>query len=180
MGWFWTMCAGFTLELVGFAFAAFGLWQTWWANADGRPFFHPRIRNAARWTRVNVFRQKPKPVTVNLSAGMIAGLTMDASAFVSMGLTDDMTVEAKIATVQDNALKALADASSAHGAVRQEQRAREKAVKELESRIAAAEQQLTVFAKGLVVDGIPLTVAGLVFAVIGLLLQAVASVATFT
>ena len=173
------MCIGIALELMGFGCVAVGLWQTWQANADGRPFFHRRIRQAARWVLVNAFRRKPKSVA---GSGFAVGarLTMGAAAgYASLGLTDEMTVDAKIAAVQANALRALADAASAQEAVGREQRAREKAVAELESQIAGAEQSLTSFARGLIVHGVPLTVAGLVCAIAGSLLQAAASIATF-
>ena len=49
----------------------------------------------------------------------------------------------------------------------------------LERQIHGTQQELSKFARGLVVDGVPLTVTGLTFAVFGLLLQAVASIATF-
>ena len=164
----WMMCTGLTLQFMGFGCVGVGLLQTWRANAD-RPAF-PRIRQATRWVRARAFRRKPK--SAGSGSALSTRLTKGTGAgYPAVGLTDDMTVDAKIAAVQANALTALADAASAQRAVSTEQRARETAVAELESQIVGVEQSLMSFARGLIVQGVPLTVAGLVCAIAGLLFQ---------
>jgi len=175
----WTMCIGFLLEFVGFGVAAFGSWQTWKANADERPFFSARIRKAGNWIRVEVFRRRPRTHQVTGSASGSSTVHGDAAGYVSQTLTDAMTLETKIEAVQANALKALAAAAEAHRVAVEEKRERKTAMAVLEKQIHGTQQELSKFARGLVVDGVPLTVTGLTFAVFGLVLQAVASIATF-
>ena len=106
--------------------------------------------------------------------------TLTAHGYVSTPLTPEMTLDQQIEAIQTNALRALKDASQALAAVTTEQRKREQAVRELTGRLEGAEVTLASQAKRLVVDGIPTAVVGLGLAAVGLMLQALASIATFS
>ena len=172
------MCAGFLLEFVGFAIAAVGLWKTWKANADGRPFFSPRIRRFGNWVWVKLLRRHPR-----MHVGTARGTTWTTSSASGSGyvstFTDELTLEEKVQAAQENALRALADAATAQQAASEEKHRRERAVSQLQDQLHGTEEALSAFARELVVDGVPPTVAGVACAVLGLLLQAVASIATF-
>jgi hypothetical protein len=177
---FVVMCLGFLLELGGLGMAARGFWATWRDNADGRPFLPLWVRRLRQWFRVRILRQpRTHPVGTSRRTAWDT-MAIDDHAQVALLLTEDQTLEQKVEAVQQNALRALEDASQARVAVTSEQRAREQAIRELTSRLEGAEVTLTTHAKGLVVDGIPTAVAGLVLAALGLIFQALASIATFS
>lgn len=178
MWWFVTMCVGFLFELVGLALAAVGLWQTWSEHAGARPFFPLPVRRAGHWIRTHVLRRPPPAVSVGVGAGTIT-LEASASGYASNRFNDQMTLEEKVETAQDNALRALEHAAKASDAIRTEVHDRKRAIASLEEQVAAVDSRVTDFAKGLILDGIPLTVFGLGCAVFGLLLQGLANVVTF-
>lgn len=123
---------------------------------------------------------KPRTHVVGTARGIVSGPTLSAHGYVSTPLTPELTLEQKIEAVQENALRALRDASQAMAAVTTEQRKREQEVREMANRLEGAETTLVSRTKRLVVDGIPAAVAGLVLATVGLTLQALASLATFS
>jgi len=126
--WFVLMCVGFAVELLGLGVAAFGFWQTWKVNAEGRPFFSARIRRAANWVRRHLLRRKPRVHSGSGTASSTTRVHGDAHGFVSEVFTDEMTVEAKVEVAQANALRALENAAAAHRASQAEMRAREQAI----------------------------------------------------
>jgi hypothetical protein len=179
MGWKAVMMVGFLLEFIGLGIAAFGLWKTWRANANGRPFFSPRLRAAARWIRRHILRRSPRTQSASGTANGTISIRGDATGTVTEVFTEDMTLEEKVNAAQENAVRALKNAATAQQGVEAERRAREAAVDSLTSQLQGTQETLTTFARELVVDGVPLTVGGLVFAAVGLTLQALATAAMF-
>lgn len=171
MATFW-LFIGFVMEIVGLGCAAVGLWRTWHDNADGRPFFPPRVRAASRWMSRHILKRSPAAITGQI-VGVLPALGFEAAGHVSQGLNDSMTVDAKIEAVQSNALHALDRATSAGQAVEQERRERERAIEEVLARLDGAERSMTDYTKGLLVEGIPLAVGGLAAATVGLIIQTV-------
>src|SRR4051812_1441853 len=104
--WLLTTCLGFVLEIIGLACAARGLWRTWRDNAQGRSFFSPRVTGALGWIRVRLLRREPITVT-GQAIGIMPSFEMSAAGYALQGLSDTMSLDAKIEAVQANALNAL-------------------------------------------------------------------------
>ena len=169
---------GFLFEIFGLGIAARGLWETWRSNAGDRRMLPDRVHAAGRWFRRRVLHRKPRTVQGNGNLRLPAPV-VQASGTVTKGLRDDMDIEAKIAVVQENALQGVRIASEAGAAIREETRERKEADEALANRHHHAKETTRSYAQRLVVGGIPKAVGGLAFAAVGLLLQAIASVATF-
>jgi hypothetical protein len=170
----WFTVIGFVVEVIGLALTGFGLWQTWESNAEGRDFLPPRLRAAVNWVKHSVLRRPRPGVTVSLNAQLPAWeVALGGHAYASV--RDDMTIEEKLNVVHANAISAIEAAARANQAAERERRERERALARFDERFRATEQTLTSFARGLVVDGIPLAVLGLGLAVVGLTLQTVGS-----
>ena len=168
----WFMGVGYGLELVGFALTGRGLYVTWRDNAEGRPFWPPKL---SAWVR----RILGKTPEVHGAFGSATGeVSMAGHGYVVEKVDPEAPVPDQIATLGRNIERAMEHASQAHTAVAQEKGERKQAVRAVEAEIRHVEQSSERLSKDLAVGGIRMSVVGLTFATLGLLLQVPGSMAS--
>lgn len=172
------MIVGFVLEALGLAMASWGLWRTWRRNADDRAFWPRQVRRPFAWLRRQVLRRKTATVEPKANTAR-GGFQLGGTAFSTHALNADMTIDEKIEAVQANAMAARKAVVMAELQIREEASIRKRHIAELRQRIASVEVDAASYARQLVVDGVPQAILGLAAAALGLVLQGVASVATF-
>ena len=161
----WLMGIGYVFELGGFALTGRGLYVTWRDNADGRPFWPPKLSAVVR----KIMGKTPEVHAVFGSS--VGELSMAAHGYVVEKVDPEAPVSDQIATLGRNIERAMEQGSQAHTAIAQETGERKQAIKALEAEIQRVEQSSERLSKDLAVGGIWMTVVGLGCAIFGLLLQ---------
>jgi hypothetical protein len=162
---------GYSLELLGLAVAAFGMWRSWKVNAQGAVFW-PAWMRAAYFKVVRLWGRKPRPMAGGPSSGVMQvaeeGDTAGAFGRVS---SPDATMDERIYRLEVDVDRLRTESEKLTGQQQALGRALHGAVESLRSEITSAQQAIERQLSAQTVADLRPAAFGVALAAFGLLLQ---------